>query len=94
LYLTHWSGTNMPTYPLIHKTTGEKQELRMTMKEYDQWLKDNPDWHKDWQAGVGNHVTEVGDWRDKMSKTHPGWKDVIGRVGKVDKGFDRRGYQW
>ena len=51
----------MPTYPLIHKTTGEKQELRMTMKEYDQWLKDNPDWHKDWQAGVGNHVTEVGD---------------------------------
>ena len=24
----------------------------MTMKEYDQWRKDNPEWDKDWQAGV------------------------------------------
>ena len=20
---------------------------------------------------------EVGDWRDKMAKTHPGWKDIM-----------------
>ena len=61
---------------------------------FDEWRKDNPDWDKDWSKGVCGDVAEVGDWRDKMSKTHPGWKDVIGRVGKVDKGFDRRGYQW
>ena len=30
-------------------------------------------------AGVG----EVGDWRDKMGKTHPGWKDVMKKVQKV-----------
>ena len=84
----------MPTYPVKNLKTEEKKELSMTMKEYDQWRKDNPDWDKDWQAGVCNEVTEVGDWRDKMSRTHPGWKDVIGRVGKVDNGFDRRGYDW
>ena len=42
----------MPTYPVIHKETREKKELSMTMKEYDQWRKDNPEWDKDWQAGV------------------------------------------
>ena len=43
----------MPTYPVKHKETGETKELSMTMKQYDQWRKDNPDWDKDWQAGVG-----------------------------------------
>ena len=40
----------MPTYPLINKKTGEKQELSMSMSEYTQWCKDNPDWHKDWSV--------------------------------------------
>ena len=40
----------MPTYPLIHKETGEKQELSMTISEYVQWCKDNPDWQKDWSV--------------------------------------------
>ena len=44
----------MPTYPVIHKETKEKKELSMTMKQYDQWRKDNPDWDKDWQAGVAS----------------------------------------
>ena len=43
----------MPTYPVINKITEEKKELSMSMKEYDQWRKDNPDWDKDWTAGVG-----------------------------------------
>ena len=62
----------MPTYPVINLKTKEKQELSMTMKEYDQWRKDNPDWDKDWQAGVAS-AGEVGEWRDKMASTHPGW---------------------
>ena len=37
----------MPTYPVKNLKTEEKKELRMTMKEYDQWRKDNPDWDKD-----------------------------------------------
>ena len=66
----------MPTYPVINLKTKEKQELSMTMKEYDQWRKDNPDWDKDWQAGVAA-AGEVGEWRDKMASTHPGWVDIM-----------------
>ena len=66
----------MPTYPVINLKTKEKQELSMTMKEYDQWRKDNPDWDKDWQAGVAS-AGEVGEWRDKMASTHPGWVDIM-----------------
>ena len=43
----------MPTYPVKNDKTGEKKELSMTMKEYDTWRKENPDWDKDCQAGVG-----------------------------------------
>ena len=66
----------MPTYPVINLKTKERQELSMTMKEYDQWRKDNPDWDKDWQAGVAS-AGEVGEWRDKMATTHPGWADIM-----------------
>ena len=64
----------MPTYPSKNLKTEEKKELHMTMKEYDQWRKDNPDWDKDWHAGVAN-MGEVGEWRDKMATTHPGWTE-------------------
>ena len=66
----------MPTYPVINLKTKEKKELSMTMKEYEQWRKDNPDWDKDWQAGVAS-AGEVGEWRDKMATTHPGWADIM-----------------
>ena len=42
----------MPTYSVINKVTGEKMTFSKTMKEYTQWREDNPDWDKDWQAGV------------------------------------------
>ena len=38
----------MPTYPLKNLKTGETQELVMTMKEYEEWKKQNPEWDKDW----------------------------------------------
>ncbi len=72
----------MPTYPVIHKETKEKKELYMTMAEYDQWRKDNPEWDKDWQAGIGG-VGEVGEWRNKMGKTHPGWNDIMHKIKNV-----------
>ena len=87
----------MPTYPVKNSKTGETKELNLTMANYEQWRKDNPDWDKDWQAGVAGSG-EVGDWRDKMSKTHPGWKDVMGQVKKHQGwnkfGDSNRGYQW
>jgi len=87
----------MPTYPVKNNKTGEEKELNLTMANYDQWRKDNPDWDKDWSKGCAG-AGEVGDWRDKMSKTHPGWKDVMGQV-KKNKGYGKyrdsnKGYQW
>ena len=42
----------MPTYDVKNLKTGEKQTLYMTMKDYCQWKEENPDWDKDWEAGV------------------------------------------
>ena len=63
----------MPTYPVINKTTGEKQELSMSMSSYDEWRKDNPDWDKDWSAGTGG-VT-YGD-----PKQSGGFKEVMSKI--------------
>ena len=46
----------MPIYPVINKNTGEKKELSMSISKYDQWRQDNPDWDKDWNAGIGGHM--------------------------------------
>ena len=68
----------MPTYPVKHKETGEKKELSMTMKEYSEWRDANPDWDKDWQAGVGGACASQGiNWKNKMSKTHPEWNSFM-----------------
>ena len=70
----------MPTYPVIHKESKEKKELSMTMKEYDQWRKDNPDWDKDWSQGSGGVVSGTGD---VYSRTDGGWNEVLSRVGST-----------
>ena len=72
----------MPTYPVINLKTKEKKEIRMTMKEYSEWKDANPEWDKDWSAGCAG-VGEVGDFQDKMKKTHPGWNDVLHKVSKM-----------
>ena len=74
----------MPTYPVINKESGEKKELSMTMKAYDEWRKENPDWDRDWQAGVAG-VGEVGEVYDKLKKSHPGWNDVLYKASKAPK---------
>ena len=83
----------MPIYAVKNLKTGETQEFMKTLAEYEEWKKENPDWDKDWSKGCAG-AGEVGDWRDKMSKTHPGWKDVMAGARKADRGFDRNGYQW
>ena len=69
----------MPTYPVINLKTKEEKELSMSMKEYDQWRKDNPDWDKDWQAGIASAVREVGDYQNKLPQ---GFKDRLNNVKK------------
>tara|TARA_B100001250_G_scaffold350540_1_gene322286 strand:+ start:264 stop:506 length:243 start_codon:yes stop_codon:yes gene_type:complete len=74
----------MPTYPVINLKTKEKKELSMSMMAYDEWRKENPDWDKDWMAGVAN-LGEVGEVYDKLKKSHPGWNDVLYKASKAPK---------
>tara|TARA_B100002019_G_C21167837_1_gene546807 strand:- start:654 stop:896 length:243 start_codon:yes stop_codon:yes gene_type:complete len=72
----------MPKYPVINLETKEKKELNMTMSEYQEWRKDNPEWDKDWMAGVAA-CGEVGEVYDKLKKSHPGWNDVLRKASKM-----------
>jgi len=63
----------MPTYNVINTKTGDKQELYMSMSDYTQWRKDNPDWDKDWMAGVGGTI--YGE-----PKQSDGFKEVMQKV--------------
>jgi hypothetical protein len=74
----------MPTYPIKNLKTGEIKELVMSIADYDKWRKENPDWDKDWSQGCAS-VGEVGEWKDKLIKKHPGWNDVLGKVSKSGK---------
>ena len=71
----------MPTYPVIHKETGEKKELSISMVADDEWRKENPNWDKDWNAGVAG-LGEVGEWRDKLITRNPSWNDVLYKASK------------
>jgi hypothetical protein len=72
----------MPLYPVKNLKTGEEKELSMTIADYDQWRKDNPDWDKNWSKGCAASQ-EVGDWQNKLISKHPGWNEVLGRAGKM-----------
>ena len=74
----------MPTYPVVNQKTGDKKELSMTMAEYSTWRDENPDWDKDWNAGVAN-LGEVGEIYDKLKKTHPGWNDVLHKAANAPR---------
>lgn len=63
----------MPTYNVVNKETGEKKEFHMTMVEYTKWREDNPEWDKDWQAGVAG--TTYG-----KPKQSDGFKEVMSKV--------------
>ncbi len=74
----------MATYPVINKETGEQKEVSMSVTEWSKWCEDNPEWHRDWSdpstmPGVG----EVGEWKDKLAKTKPGWNDVLRKAQKA-----------
>ncbi len=70
----------MPTYPIKNMKTGETKELSMTMKEYDEWRKKNPDWDKDWSQGAAGTVSGTGD---VYSRTDGGWNEVLSKVAQV-----------
>jgi len=68
----------MATYPVINTKTGEQKDVVLSVHEWDQWKEDNPEWTRDWSdPSTCPSSGEVGEWRDKLGKTHPGWKDIM-----------------
>jgi hypothetical protein len=72
----------MAIYPIIHKETGEKKVVEMSVHDITQWYKDNPDWHRDWSEGCAS-PGEVGEWQHKLGNRNPGWREVINKVANV-----------
>ena len=69
----------MPTYPVIHKESKEKKELSMTMKAYDTWRKENPEWDRDWSEGCAS-THEMFKWTGEAASS--GWNEVLDRASK------------
>ena len=76
----------MATYPVVNKTTGEQKEVRLSVHEWDQWKKDNPDWDRDWSDPTTcPSSAEIGEWKDKLIKSKPGWNEVLEKASKAPK---------
>lgn len=74
----------VPTYPVVNTETGEQKEVVMSINDWDQWLKDNPDWTRDWSdPSTAPMATEVGDWRNKLISRNPGWNDVLHKASQA-----------
>jgi hypothetical protein len=76
----------LPTYPIIHTETGEQKEIEISVYEWDQWKKDNPGWIRDWSdPSTAPNNCEVGEWKDKLIKKHPGWNQILDNASKAPK---------
>jgi hypothetical protein len=73
---------NLAIYPIVHKETGETKVIEMSVHDIQQWYKDNPEWQRDWSQGCAT-PGEVGEWKEKLVKSKPGWNEVLEKVGKV-----------
>ena len=74
----------MATYPVVHKETGEQKGVQMSVHEWSKWSDDNPDWTRDWSdPSTCPMAAEVGEWRDKLIKSKPGWNDVLHNASKA-----------
>ena len=49
----------MPMYSVKNYKTGEEQTFAMTISQYEEWRAANPEWDKNWQAGVASSISEV-----------------------------------
>ena len=73
----------MARYDVIHRETGETKVVECSVHAITKWYEENEGWERDWNKGVATNVGEVGHWKNKMTKTHPGWNDVLGAAAKA-----------
>jgi len=78
----------MPTYNVKNLKNGDTLELKMSISEYEQWRKDNPQWDKDWsQASFGGTI--YGE-----PKQSAGFKEVMQKVQKRHPNANLSRYTW
>ena len=76
----------MAVYDVVHKETGEKKVIEVSVHDIGQWYQDNPDWVRDWSQGCASSVGEFGgEWKSKLANKHPGWKQVLDKVKNTHK---------
>ena len=69
----------MALYNVKNLKTGETKVLNLSLAKYEEWRENNPDWDKDWQAGIASAVSGVGDYQNKLPQ---GFKDRLNNVKK------------
>ena len=73
----------MAAYPVVNTKTGEQKDVVMSVHDWDQWKIDNPDWERYYTPDNAPGVGEVGEWKDKLRKSKPGWNDVLRKAQKA-----------
>jgi len=74
----------MPTYPIIHKETKEQKEITLSIGQWEEFKKENPQWIRDWSdPSTVPNAAETGEWKDKLNKAHPGWNEILGKAKKA-----------
>ena len=69
----------MALYDVKNLKTGETKVLNLSLAKYEEWRENNPDWDKNWQAGIASAVSGVGDYQNKLPQ---GFKDRLNNVKK------------
>lgn len=66
---------HMPSYTMIHRESGEKQELICSSEERDKFLQDNPEWKQQLCA-----PKIVSGRKSALASTDDGWKDTLKKI--------------
>jgi hypothetical protein len=76
----------LATYPIINTVTGEQKEISISVHEWEQWKKDNSEWIRDWSdPSTCPASAEIGEWKDKLVKKHPGWNEILDKASRAPK---------
>lgn len=75
----------MAKYDVIHKETGETKVIDVSVHEITAWYEANPEWMRDWSQGCAS-TGELGEWKDKLRKSKPGWNEILKKAEKTPGG--------
>jgi len=60
--------------------------VKLSVHEWDQWKENNPEWDRDWSdPSTCPSAAEIGEWKDKLIKSKPGWNEVLEKASKAPK---------